>query len=321
MMSSLFSLRIRHIVVAAAINFVAIVTMCAQAQTARVTVEPSIPTAYTPFNVRVTFASEVCFSVTSPVYSSVTFQNSVLSLSLSHLKSGPCVTERLLPVSGLPAGTHTVRVSVTSSNAKATDYGFSTIETEIASTAVTVKLPPQLVPVNVFTGRINGDNIFRPFPYTEGGGGPVVLWIPQGGVLNGVGYWLQPGDPPLNGYTFSAMRDSSATPGVLPSAYEPFYFFGYPAPAVGVFGATTAECLQIVRTWGAAPNANVCPTPIYYVLKYKNGACPLGATPVFRLFHPASVVHRYTQSAETYSELQNFGFIGDGPVFCAPIRA
>ena len=109
-----------------------------------------------------------------------------------------------------------------------------------------------------------------------------------------------------------------ATPGVLPNAYEPFYFFAYPTPEVGVFGATTSECLRNLRAWDASPNTSSCPNPIYYVLKYKNGACPPCATPVHHLFHPVTIAHPYTQSAETYSELQNDGFIGDGPVFCAP---
>ena len=69
---------------------------------------------------------------------------------------------------------------------------------------------------------------------------------------------------------------------------------------------------------GASPNTSSCPDPIYYVLKYTNDACPPGATPVYRLFHRGSIPHRYTQSAATYSELQDDGFIGAGPVFCAP---
>ena len=76
-----------------------------------------------------------------------------------------------------------------------------------------------------------------------------MLWLPQGGALNAMGYWLQPDDPPLNGYHL-ALRDSSATPGVLPKAYEPFYFFAYPTLEVGMFGATTAECLRTLRAWG-----------------------------------------------------------------------
>ena len=85
-----------------------------------------------------------------------------------------------------------------------------------------------------------------------------------------------------------------------------------------MFGATTSECLRNLRAWDASPNTSSCPNPIYYVLKYKNGACPPCATPVHHLFHPVTIAHPYTQSAETYSELQNDGFIGDGPVFCAP---
>ena len=167
-------------------SWLLIVAPCANAAVPSLIVEPQKPASYAPFNVRVTFASEVCFGVTSPIYSSVSFKNGVLSLSLSHLKSGPCVTERVLPISGLPPGTHTIRVSVTSTKLPATGYGFSTNDTEIASTVVTVVAPVQLEVVNLFTARVDGDNIFRPFPYTEGGGGPVVLWIPQGGALTGL---------------------------------------------------------------------------------------------------------------------------------------
>ena len=290
----------------------------------QISVEPSSPSAYEPFMLRLTFSTPVCFSTSSPVYANVSFRASTLSMSLSHLKPGPCVTERLLPVSGLPAGTNEIRVNITSAKLSTNGDGFvggSTVETEVARTQVTVLQSPQLESVNLYSARVDGDNVFKPFDATEGGGGPVVLWQNHGDPLTGGGDWLDVGSPLQDGYTFKAARRNAALPAQLPSVYEPLYLFRYPAPLQGVFAATTTEFLPIVRAWLALPSAAVCPTPVYYVLKYKNGACPMGATPVFRLFHPQSVVHRYTQSMDTYSELQNHGFIGEGPVFCAPGRS
>lgn len=298
----------------------------AQSPAAFLTVLPSVPSAYEPFVVRVNFSTPVCFNLNSPVYSSVSFTGGVLSLSLSHLKPGPCVTERLLRVSGLPDGNHTVRVSVTSARPSTAGDAFpggSTVDTPIAQIALTVSARSQLLPMNVYTARVDGDSVFRPFAATEGGGGPVVVWTNHGDPVTGGGDWLDVGSPLTSGYSFKAWRPVPSSSGpaadAIPAPYEPIYFFRYPTPLQGVFAATSAECLALTRSW-LSPSATACPGPSSYVLQYRNGACPLGATQVYRLFHPASVAHRYTQSADTYSELQNFGFIGEGPVFCAPAR-
>ncbi len=284
---------------------------------------PAAPSVYQPFAVRVTFAEPVCFSVTSPVYSSVSFTKGVLRLVLSHLKPGPCVTERLLPVSGLPAGTHTVRVSVTSFRpAIATDLhaGGTTIENELASASLVVAQRAEIPVVNVYSAKVLGDGIYKPFAATEGGGGPVVLWLQHGETLTGGGEWLEVGSPRENGYAFKLMGTASATPPLMPPPFEPVYFFRYPAPFQGHFAVTGAECVQLLKTWFGQTGARACAPPMFYGLSLKNGACPLGASPVFRLFHPVSIAHRYTQSADTYSELQNFGFIGEGAPFCALAR-
>lgn len=289
----------------------------------RVAIEPTPLLAYQPFNVRVVFAKPACFSVSSPIYSSVTFKGGVLNLVLSHLKPGPCVDERVLPVSGLPAGTHTIQVSVTSDVISTTGpfFGSITSQTAIASTSLTVSERPGFTVTNMYTARVDSDSILGPFTNTEAGGGPVVLWQPRqyAGVGSGVGYYLEVGNPLADAYTFKFLAGAANTSAQkLPDPYESFYIFRFPSPAQGVFAATSVECLPLYQTWAAQPALSVCPTANSYVLRYKNGACPLGATPVYRLFHPISIAHRYTQSAETYAELQNFGYRGEGPAFCAP---
>lgn len=288
---------------------------------ARLTIEPSSPAAYEPFNVRVAFSTPHCFSMNNPVYSSVLFKQGVLSLTLSHLKRGPCADERVYPVSGLPAGTHTIRINVTSPVTSADGYLFgATIATEVGNTRVVVAPTPNFEPLNVYMARIDGDSVFQPFRVTEGGGGPVVAWQDHGNTFgSGNGDWLDVGRYTEDGYTFKAMRASGTVASPIPDAYEALAPLRYPQPAQGLIQVTGAECVQLSRAWQSRPEVTTC----YwgnYVLKLRNGACPLGATPVYRLFHPISVAHRYTQSADTYAELQNFGFIGEGPKFCAPAR-
>ena len=301
----------------------AMVCLPSIAQTAtplRVTIEPSSPAAYEPFTVRVAFSTPNCWSMNNPVYSSVSFKQGVLSLTLSHLKPGPCAAERVYPVSGLPAGTHTIRLNVTS-QAPVAGYPFgATLANEVGSAQVVVASTPNFVAFDVYTGRIDGDSVFQPFRVTEGGGGPVVLWLDHGTSFgSGNGDWLDVGRYDEDGYTFKAGRLLPNSAQFPPVAYEAINFFRYPAPSQGVVAATSAECVQLFKTWSSVPQATSCSSHLY-VLKLRNGACPLGATPVYRLFHPVSVVHRYTQNADTYAELQNFGFVGEGPKFCAPAR-
>lgn len=285
---------------------------------------PTTPKEYEPFKVRLLFSVPVCFSINSPVYSKVSLSNGILSLALSHLKPGPCVSERILPLSGLPRGSYSIRLTMTSAKASSPSdpyYGGSTVETELAVVPIVVAARPELDPANVYTARIDGDSVFKPFTSTEDGGGPVVLWSNHGEPVSGGGDWLDVGSPLQEGYTFKAMRNvGGIAASELPAAFEPLFVYRYPTPLQGVFAATTNDCLDVVRIWLSSPSATTCGIPSYFVLKYKNGSCPLGATPVFRLFHPGSFAHRYTQSAETYSELQNYGYVGDGPVFCAPFR-
>ena len=316
----------RGLVVGASVAgvFSAVALHAQTANSASISFSPTSPSEYEPFKVRVVFSAPVCFSVNSPVYSKVSFANGILGLTLSHLKLGPCVTERILSVSGLPRGAYSVRLSATSAKASVSSdpyYGGSTIETELVSAPIVVAARTELDRVNAYTARIDGDNVFKPFTPTESGGGPVVLWMNHGEPVSGGGDWLDVGSPLQDGYTFKAMRNvGGIAQSSLPVAFEPLFVYRYPTPLQGVFVATSSDCLDVVRNWLSSPSATTCGPASYFVLKYKNGSCPLGATPVYRLFHPVSIAHRYTQSAETYSELQNYGYIGDGPVFCAPIR-
>lgn len=112
----------------------------------------------------------------------------------------------------------------------------------------------------------------------------------------------------------------SVAAGAENDAFEVIYRYNYPSPSQGAFMATEAECLAATRLL-FLPTATVCTFPVGYVLKYRNGACPFGASPVYRLFHPVSIAHRYVQSADTYVALQSYGYVGEGPQFCAPKRS
>ena len=306
---------------------VATAAVCNAAPTAQISLVPLSPQEYEPFRVVATFSEDVCLSTNAPGYARVRFASNVLDVQLSHLKTGNCTRTREFAFAGLPAGNHTVQLSLTSRRASLPTDGYdggTTIVATIGTSALAVRARSNLVPQYWFTGRIDGDSVFSPYSATENGGGPVVIWSQHGAPLTGGGDWLDVGPPYTIGYTFQAWQPGGGLPLLVPkdaqyAAFENIYRFDYPKPLQGAFMATDSDCLVATRTF-VSPTATQCINPFGYVLKYRNGACPMGASPVYRLFHPVSIAHRYVQSADTYVALQSYGYVGEGPQFCAPKR-
>ena len=103
----------------------------------------------------------------------------------------------------------------------------------------------------------------------------------------------------------------------MSGAFAPLYSINYPAPYLGRFVTTSLDTARGLKArW--APSQSDDPQILIYVLRLTNGACPLGASPVYQLFNATAVAHRWTQSTELYSALAESGFVGEGAVFCAP---
>jgi len=125
--------------------------------------------------------------------------------------------------------------------------------------------------------------------------------------------WLEAGDPQTEAYTFKALS-APLTAGALPASLSRLYRVEYPAPFVGAYFTIDGDAARrLAREWSR--NAEEMP---YALGRPDAGACPMGMSPVYRLFNPAAVFHRWTQSAETYGVLVAGGFVGEGAAWCAP---
>jgi hypothetical protein len=268
---------------------------------------------YEPFNVIATFSKPYCFSETYPLYVSANLKSNVLSLVLSHLKSGPCVQRRTLPVSGLRPGAYTVRVSVTDDDLK------NTHEVEAGSTTVTIGVGSVVnVTLGFVAARIDGGDI-KPFGAYSPSDAPVTLTTLNTNfdVLNERAHWLDlTGGTNLGVPSFFAYGLTSFAP-ALPSAMAELFVIKYPSPFRGLF-ITTSESVarSLQREWH--PESPQLRRSALAVLNSQNGTCPFGAAPVYQLFHPIVVAHRWTMDLETYSMLAQNGYVPEGVSFCAP---
>jgi hypothetical protein len=127
--------------------------------------------------------------------------------------------------------------------------------------------------------------------------------------------WFEAGDPLTTGYTFKSLS-APLERRELPTTLARLNQVEYPAPFTGAFVTTDAALAQTLATsW-----SRVAEELPFAVGKLEAGACPIGMTPVYRLFNPAAVFHRWTQQLETYRVLVANGYIGEGAAWCAPVH-
>jgi Repeat of unknown function (DUF5648) len=269
---------------------------------------------YEPFNVIATFSKPYCFSETYPLYASTTLKNNVLSLVLSHLKAGPCLQRRTLPVGGLHPGTYTIRVSITDDDLR------NTYEVEVGSTSITVGLGSSVNGLLGFaTARIDGGTI-KPYGTYAPADAPITVTTLTDNffILNEQSHWLELTDGKNRGTpSFIAYALTGVGP-ALPTSMVKLYVLRYPTPFLGQYFTTSESAARALqRQW--YPQSPELPRAGLAVLASNNGTCPLGAAPVYQLFHPKAVAHRWTMDNQTYSILAENGYTAEGVAFCSPV--
>ena len=117
--------------------------------------------------------------------------------------------------------------------------------------------------------------------------------------------------------------------GPAPPAARPVCRFFFPAKATHFYTANESDCASLKRTAGFVDEGIAFRALVPY-----GGQCGPGTRPVYRLFDPARVNHRYTLSVDTVAGMvtstinQNFNELPDIPsswrdegiAFCSPIQ-
>lgn len=287
---------------------VAIATLSATGACAGSVQLPAGITEYVPFEVTVTTDAPHC--VGFPIVGDMQYSSATLVTVLTHLGApgeffncpNRRATTRRVGIPGLPRGQQTLRFEVTEGS-NVPDYTGARVAETITTT------------VNVAPIASGGLATFWTGTYTpELGDGKILGFYLKSSRLtmfNGGNDWIEIG-PAETGYTFKSLQTDAGV--ALPSALARLNWVAYPAPySSGVFwtaDAVTAN--RLASEWGNPRNETN-----YAVGKLVAGACPIGMSPVYQAFHPATVTHRWTQSRTAYSTMLVNGYQGDGAVWCA----
>ncbi|HOB03069.1 hypothetical protein [Casimicrobium huifangae] len=282
-------------------------------------VEPASVTAFQPFEVVAQFASSYCLSPGAPGLANAKLRNGILTLVISHLRSGPCVTEKRVAVDGLPPGSFRLRLSVTDTySSSGLAFYSTTYEKEAGEIQLTINDLPGWRTGSL--GMASIDKAATP-GWPAYGQGPI--------QLNGDWYVPQlPVGAPLRVARPLGVGQASATMGVfvsdsadaanLPTPFVALYGVDYPSGMLGRYYTTAkSTCSALANAWGYDPRS-MCVSATAVVRSTDGLTCPLGTEPVFVLFQPTDVAHRYTMDAELYQLLQRVsGYRGEGLGWCA----
>jgi hypothetical protein len=271
---------------------------------------PANVVEYTPFTVSVAAAgAPLCDGPTVNVIGSVRVTGDIAHISVPPI--GARCASRTFEIPGLPRAVRTLRIDVT---ALAVD-GNRTAGggTKAASTQVLT----HDIEVRPLFGMAEMSRFWTAEFRSALSSGPVRLLLTSSRVEMFAGQWLwfEVGDPQVDAYTFKALSAPLASGG-LPSSLVRLTSVEYPAPFAGTFvTGDTALARSLAASW-----SGVAVELPFAVGRVRAGSCPIGMTPVYQLFNPTSVVHRWTQYVETYHVLIANGYVGEGPSWCAPIH-
>ena len=280
-----------------------------------VTIATNTVQTYQPFTVKAQFSKPYCLNAAYPVLAGVSLDANTLNVQLSHLSSGSCVavTEKEVTVPGLPAGSYQIRISVTQSWVPGIQT-VGTYEAEIGQVGLTVGTLPGEGIARACTAFNRNDQ--------SGGNGGAIL---TGGICSTDLFFsyqpLEPGGGTMTtSGSFASYRFALPPTQMADSPFLPLYLVFYPQPLLGSFITTSKDQCETLSNEWRNPRSG-CGV-FAWGLKTVGGACPLGATPVYRLFNPAAIAHRYTDSADTYTTLiRTTAYVGEGLMWCAPKRS
>lgn len=268
---------------------------------------PAQPAAFEPFDVLVQYSREYCLPRVTPIVSQVTSGAAasarLVTVVLSHLDATdpvPCTlrSSSRFRFPGLPAGRSTLEVALTQTVQPSILVYRSEI-VERGSLDVSVSAIANAA-IKVMT--INGPN-----------GAPFYLSTVDAQDLSGSGSLLPSAGA---GASTPAFYGWSASRVPAPSVATPLFSLKFSSPIRYFYTTRTGErdallragfIEQIAPSWGQI-----------YVLAATNGACPLGATPVRRLFNQADTLHRYEMNTDTVSVLSANGYVDENIAFCSP---
>lgn len=265
---------------------------------------PSSVAEYVPFSVVLEASNApLCDGPAVNVVGNVRLRGDVAEITVPPF--GARCMSRLLTIPGLPRSVRSLQVSLT---ALANNSGGGTRAMPIDTVAKDIEVSP-LLGESGFARFWTAE--FRP-ALTPG---PVRLLLTPSRVemFTGQWLWLESGDPQTEAYTFKALS-APLTAGALPASLSRLYRVEYPAPFVGAYFTIDGDAARrLAREWSR--NAEELP---YALGRLDAGTCPMGMSPVYQVFNPSAVFHRWTQSQDTYRVLVAGGLVGEGAAWCAP---
>ena len=303
---------LKSAIAAAASSLIALVS-ATHAQTSPASVQsiqtvPVQPLAYEPFDVMVDYSRSYCLARSAPIVSQVTSgeasSSRQLSVVLSHLDvTDPSTcsarTSSTIRMPGVAPGTVSLTLALTQTFSPSLFIFRSGIaeQGQISFTIAPLSTP---APVKVMT--INGPNSM-----------PFYLSTVDAQNLSGTGTLLP---SPASGVSTPSFYAWASPAGqAIPSVAKLLYRLRFAAPVRNYYTTSTKERDDLVRA-GFVEQAS--PFSPIYVLPAVNGACPLGATPVRRLFSALDALHRYEMNVDTATVLTANGYVDENIAFCSP---
>lgn len=271
------------------------------AQIVSVVTTPAVVRAYEPFTVNVTFDRDICVNELAMIAGArVTADRLTISLANLDAQGGSCAASKKFVWPGLPQGFYSVEVGMGKRMSFPTANGASTMVLSTSATA-----PLQVAASGATTIGIYLNN--RSF------GGPGYSWR----LLRQTTNFATVGDgPPINinetaGAPMAAFEAwaPSATAAATTDLYELFYVL--PNAQERFFYTTRpGERDALVRAGFTYAGTQ------FKVIAVINGACATGLRPIYRLFNPTLIAHKFV-GVDTHALLAGSGWISEQISFCA----
>jgi hypothetical protein len=270
---------------------------------------PAIVAEYEPFMIDIAAAgASLCDASRSiNVVGNVRLTGSVADITMPPL--GTRCVSRSMVIPGLPRQVRNLRVRITALDVDANRTAGG------GTKAVSTQVLTHDIEVRPLFGVVEHSRLWTAEFRSALSSGPVrlLLTASRAEMFTGQWLWFEADDPQTVGYTFKALSAPLASGG-LPATLARLNSVEYPAPFAGSFVTTDATLARAL----AASWSRTAVEMSLAVGRVSAGACPIGMTPVYQSFSPTATTHRWTQEVETYRVLIANGFVGEGPVWCAP---